>query len=143
MHATPSPQTHITERRPIPCALYSATEGLHEEGTILNLGLTHCHVESAASLVPGMTLALFVILPGTSHAVVMEEALVTWVRGGECGLRLYGLRPEDAMNLETYLRKIAARHTFSPSPGYALAGSSHPREICCASPSTSYVRSHH
>lgn len=73
---------------------------------------------------PGMTLALVVILPGTSHAVVMEETLVPWVRGGERGLRLDWLKPEDAVNLETYLHKTAAMQPVSASPGYALAGES-------------------
>ena len=116
MHTTTVFRTNITERRPIPCALYSAAEGLHDEGTLLNLSLTHGHGESAAAVVPGMTLALFATLPGTSRAVVIEDALVTWVRDGECGLRLDDLRPEDSESLETYLRKAAATRPMSPAP---------------------------
>jgi len=77
MHPATRSRRTASERLPIPCALYSATEGLHDEGTILNLSLTHGHVESGARVVPGMTLVLFVILPGTSRAVVIGEALVT------------------------------------------------------------------
>lgn len=110
-----------TERFPIPCALYSAAEGLHDEGTILNLSLTHAHVESLAAVLPGMTLALFVILPGALRAVVIENALVTWVRGGECGLRLDGWRPEDAVSFETYLCRRAHTRPVGTSPSYVFA----------------------
>ena len=110
----------VAERVAIPCALYSAVEGLHDEGTILNLSLTHGHVESPATVVPGMTLALFVILPGMSRAVVIEDALVTWVRGEECGLRLDGLRPEDEASLERYLRKTTPARPVRTSVSCAL-----------------------
>ena len=120
MHTTTALRTTVPDRRPIPCALYSAAEGLHDEGTLLNLSLTHGHVESAAVVVPGMTLAIFAMLPGTSRAVVIEDALVTWVRGGECGLRLDGLTPEDADSLETYLRTTAATRPVSPAHRVAL-----------------------
>lgn len=121
MHITRGSRQTPADRFPIPCALYLAAEGLHEEGTILNLSLTHGHLESAAAVVPGMTLALFIVLPGISHAVVIEEALVTWVRGGECGLRFDGVRPEDMVSLDTYLRKSAATPRQGISPSYALA----------------------
>lgn len=120
MHTTTAFRTTVPDRRPIPCALYSAAEGLHGEGTLLNLSLTHGHVESAAAVVPGMTLAIFAILPGASRAVVIEDALVTWVRDGECGFRLDGLRPEDADSLETYLGKTAATRPVSPAHRVAL-----------------------
>lgn len=121
MHITKWSRQTPAERFPIPCALYSAADGLHEEGTILNLSLTHGHLESAAAVVPGMTLALFIVLPGISHAVVIEEALVTWVRGAECALRFDGVRPEDVVSLSTYLRKAAATPRQGISPSYALA----------------------
>lgn len=121
MHITTCSRTTGADRFPIPCTLYSAAEGLHDEGTILNLSLTHGHVESPAAVVPGMTLALFVILPGTSRAVVIEDALVNRVRGEECGLQLDGLRTEDAVSLETYLHKSATTQPVSAFPGYALA----------------------
>lgn len=121
MHTTAPSRNTLSERPPIPCALYSAAEGLHDEGKILNLSLTEGHVESAAAVVPGMTLALFVILPGASRAMVIEDAFVTWVRGGECGLRLDGLRPEDAESLEIYLRKSAHTRLVRTSPSYAYA----------------------
>lgn len=125
MHTTTALRTTVPERRPIPCALYSAAEGLHDEGALLNLSLTHGHVESAAAVVPGMTLAIFAILPGASRAVVIEDALVTWVRDGECGLRLDGLRPEDADSLATYLRKTAATRPVGPAPRVALVDALH------------------
>lgn len=119
-HRRPSqhPEAH---RVPIPCALYSSVEGIHEEGMLLGLSLTHGHVETSAAVVPGMTLALFVILPGTSRAVVVEEALVTWVRDGECGLRLEGLRPEDTVILTHFLRQTTPTPAASTVPRYALA----------------------
>lgn len=119
-HRRPS-QHPVARRVPIPCALYSSVEGLHDEGTLLGLSLTHGHVETSAAVVPGMTLALFVILPGASRAVVIEEALVTWVRDGECGLRLEGLRPEDTVILTHFLRQTSPTTAASTAPRYALA----------------------
>jgi len=63
----------------------------------------HCHVESQADVTPGMTLSVFVILPDTRRVLVLEEALVTWVRAAEFGLRLNALRRDDAAQLETHL----------------------------------------
>lgn len=119
-HRRPS-QHPVALRVPIPCALYSSVEGIHDEGTLLGLSLTHGHVETSAAVVPGMTLALFVILPGASRAVVIEEALVTWVRDGECGLRLEGLRPEDTVILTHFLRQPTPMPAVSTAPRYALA----------------------
>lgn len=119
-HRRPS-QHPVAHRIPIPCALYSSVEGIHDEGMLLGLSLTHGHVETSAAVVPGMTLALFVILPGTSRAVVIEEALVTWVRDGECGLRLEGLRPEDTVILTHFLRQPTPTPAASTVPRYALA----------------------
>jgi len=78
-------------------------DNLYEVGRIVGLSMRHCHVESQADVTPGMTLSLFVILPETRRALVLDEALVTWVRTAEFGLRLNVLRCEDAVHLELYL----------------------------------------
>ena len=88
----------------VPCVLHS------EAGKIVGLSMHHCHVESQADVTPGMALSVFVILPDTRRVLVLEEALVTWVRAEEFGLRLNALRSDDAAQLETHLasQKVAA-----------------------------------
>ncbi len=102
MHTATLP-IQTTARAPVPCALYSAQDDLHDVGAILGLSMHHCHVESQAEVAPGMMLALFVILPGAGRAIVIDQALVTWVRGAEFGLRFDAVRPEDAACVEWYL----------------------------------------
>ena len=87
----------------VPCVLHSAQDNLYEAGKIVGLSMHHCHVESQADVTPGMALSVFVILPDTRRVLVLEEALVTWVRTEEFGLRLNALRSDDAAQLETHL----------------------------------------
>ncbi len=94
----------------VPCVLHSAQDNLYEAGKIVGLSMHHCHVESQADVTPGMAISVFVILPDTRRVLVLEEALVTWVRTEEFGLRLNALRSDDAAQLETHLasQKVAA-----------------------------------
>ena len=70
---------------------------------VWNLSLGHCHVESTIEVCPGMTLSLFLVLPGMPQAIVVEEALVTWAREGECGIQFQRMQPSDASHLQQFL----------------------------------------
>ncbi|HNP83192.1 MAG TPA: hypothetical protein PKN47_17150 [Nitrospira sp.] len=93
----------VFEDAPLSCVFHSAQDNLYDVGKIVGLSMHHCHVESQAEVTPGMTLSLFVVLPTKRRALVLDEALVTWVRTEEFGVRLKTIPGEDAAYLESYL----------------------------------------
>ncbi len=60
----------------------------HVAGTVWGLSENHLHIECPAKVSPGMTLSLSLVVPGTDQAIRFDEALVTWARGSEFGVRL-------------------------------------------------------
>jgi hypothetical protein len=71
----------------IPCMIRVPHQDWHVAGTVWGLSQHHLHLECPAKVSPGMTLALSLVVPGTDQAIRVDEALVTWTRGSEFGVR--------------------------------------------------------
>ena len=87
----------VFEDAPLSCVFHSAQDNLYDVGKIVGLSMHHCHVESQADVTLGM------VLPTKRRALVLDEAMVTWVRTEEFGVRLKTIPGEDAAYLESYL----------------------------------------
>jgi len=72
---------------------------------MLNPSLHHGHVESPTSVMPRRTRAPFRITPGSRGATVIDQALVTWVRGSESALRLDGVRADAVFCLKSAITR--------------------------------------
>ena len=59
--------------------------------------------ESSAQICPGMIVCLYLILPSGPQDIVVERALVTWARWGECGIQIEHLQPTEAYHLRQFL----------------------------------------
>lgn len=62
------------------------------------------HLEGPVKVSQGMALALFLILPGTQQqAILIDEALVRWVRGYEFRAQIKKIQSPDAECLHRFL----------------------------------------
>ena len=52
---------------------------------------------------PGRIVCLYLILPSGPQDIVVERALVTWARWGECGIQIEHLQPTEAYHLRQFL----------------------------------------
>jgi hypothetical protein len=72
----------------IPCMISVPHQDWHVAGTVWGLSEHHLHIECPAKVSPGMTLSLSLVVPGTDQAIRVDQALVTWTRDCEFGVRL-------------------------------------------------------
>ena len=90
-------------RASLQCVLYFPQEERQGPGRIVNLSMRGCHIESSAQICPGMIVCLYLILPSGPQDIVVERALVTWARWGECGIQIEHLQPTEAYHLRQIL----------------------------------------
>ncbi len=72
---------------------------MSEAGTVTNLSLGGCKVDSEASIYIGMYLALQICLPGQETTLQVDQAVVRWAREEEFGLEFTSMRPEEKERL--------------------------------------------
>jgi hypothetical protein len=101
----PSSRLHIpaAHRLPVQCVLYMPHEKRQGPGTIMNLSMDRCHMETRMEVCPGMIVALYLLLPNAPQDIAIERAMVTWARRGECGIQMQCLQPAEANQLQDYL----------------------------------------
>jgi PilZ domain len=104
-----SPKTfHVREFRrfPVNCLLYFSSDEVYGKGTVWNVSLGGWRADSEVAVAIGTTLTLFIMLPDTRQAVLVDEAVVCWRRGYDFGLAIRKITPNDA----TRLRDFVAEH---------------------------------
>lgn len=75
----------------------------HVAATVWGCSTQHFHIECPVPASPGMTVSLFFIYPGADEAFHLDEALITWARGHEFGLRLVNAQAGETVRLEQYV----------------------------------------
>ena len=85
---------------------------MSEAGTVTNLSLGGCKVDSEASIYIGMYLALQICLPGQETTLQVDQAVVRWAREEEFGLEFIAMRPEEEERLRRFVSALekAPRH---------------------------------
>ena len=81
---------------------------LEGDGTVLNLSLGGCRVESAASVQVGLVLELRIYAPGLDCPLVIDEAAVRWVRGPTFGLAFIRLGETEDERLRQVVNSLGA-----------------------------------
>ncbi len=81
---------------------------MSEAGTVTNLSLGGCKVESEASIYIGMYLALQICLPGQETTLQVDQAVVRWARKEEFGLEFISMRPEEEERLRDVVGSLRA-----------------------------------
>ncbi len=77
-------------------------------GTVSNLAVGGCKVESEASVYIGMYLALQICLPGQEASLKVDQAAVRWARKEEFGLEFISMRPEEEDRLRDVVGILSA-----------------------------------
>ncbi len=75
-------------------------------GTVSNLAVGGCKVESEASLYIGMYLALEICPLGEEATLKVDQAAVRWAREEEFGLEFINMRPEEEERLRHFVSTI-------------------------------------
>ncbi len=73
------------------------------EGTVINLSVAGCGVESAKSVPKGIRLSLQIKVPDSDSPIEVEQAEVRWSLGRRFGLQFRSVTPE---NLERLCRLV-------------------------------------
>jgi hypothetical protein len=96
-------QVPSSHRVPVQCVLYMPHNKHQSPGTIVNLSMDRCHMETRMEVCPGMIVGLYLLLPNAPQDIAIERAMVTWARRGECGIQMQCLQPAEANQLRDYL----------------------------------------
>ena len=81
----------------------TAIEG---RGTLLDLSLGGCRVEAPLSVQPSILLELRIYVPDLDWPLMVDGAVVQWVKGNTFGLRFLRLRPTEADRLAEVISRL-------------------------------------
>ena len=88
-------------------------EGVTSEGIIEDLSLSGSYINGNAPVSVGMALALQIFVPGDPDPLLIERAIVKWVKGSEFGVEFDAPQPKVAeriiMTISTLLRRTNRR----------------------------------
>jgi hypothetical protein len=76
----------VYRRFPVQCLLYFSGDALYGTGSLWNISLNGCRVDSDVKVPVGITLTLVVMLPDEKAGLRVDQAIVCWSRGHEFGL---------------------------------------------------------
>jgi hypothetical protein len=95
----------------VTCRLFFFGEDDFEgEAQLLDLSSTGCMAKSMEPLQVGRKLKLSLFLPDEhTWPVRVEEALVRWVRGCECGMEFIAIRPPHLHRIQQLIMKKKRR----------------------------------
>ncbi|TLY13471.1 MAG: PilZ domain-containing protein [Nitrospirae bacterium] len=87
---------------------FSGSTILEGGGTVLDLSLGGCRVESPASVQVGLVVDLRIYVPGLDWPLLIDEAAVRWVRGSTFGLAFLRLGQTEDERLRQVLKGAGA-----------------------------------
>lgn len=85
------------------------------EGSVLDLSLRGCCVESETSVHPGSTLTIRVHVLSDEPPVTIDEAVVRWTREGRFGIEFLSLVPEEWTRLQHTVTQLEL-HPYQKKP---------------------------
>ncbi len=95
-------------RAPFQCQISFSRQEMSEAGTVSNLAVGGCKVESKASVYIGMYLTLQIHLPGHDSPLKLDQAVVRWAKEHEFGLEFTSMRPEEEERLRDVVSLLEA-----------------------------------
>jgi len=93
-------------RLPFQCQISFSRHETVEVGTVSNLAVGGCKVESKASVYIGMYLTLQIHLPGHDSPLKLDQAVVRWAKEQEFGLEFISMRPEEEEHLHRFVSTL-------------------------------------
>jgi len=101
---------HYVRRRfryEIRCPIRYCINGEIREGMVVDMTREGWRLKGQEALVPGMVLSLDVTLPGAASSLPIARAVVRWVEGKECGVKLERMDPEPAAQLSQFFSTLS------------------------------------
>ncbi|MFO0707742.1 MAG: PilZ domain-containing protein [Nitrospira sp.] len=83
-----------------------AGELLAGRGTVTNLSLGGCSIESTMPIPPRSTVGLKIALPDSPWPLEVERAVVRWVRGNRFGLEFDSLSESETTRLQQLIQDL-------------------------------------
>ncbi|MGQ0810743.1 MAG: PilZ domain-containing protein [Nitrospiraceae bacterium] len=87
---------------------FTSTNVVGGEGSIVDLSIRGCRVESQAAVPTGTTLELRIHVTDHDPPIGVDQAVVRWARGLEFGLEFVHLIPDDWAKLQHVVNDIEA-----------------------------------
>ncbi|RQW76852.1 MAG: hypothetical protein EHM14_15700 [Methanothrix sp.] len=85
---------------------FSTASKLEGTGTMLDLSLGGCRIESPVTVEPGVSLELRIYAPDIEWPLMIEAASVQWVSGQIFGLAFFQIRDTEHQRLEQVIRDL-------------------------------------
>ena len=117
---TPSHQP-ISALPPWPIVFFG--ERIKGSGTILDLSIEGCIIQSTFPLRPGTHLTAQIMLSQSTDHIFINEATVSWVKTGTCQLRFTDISEESRGKIQTILSKTQTGIGDSALPYCTRCGS--------------------
>jgi len=80
---------------------------LDGNGTILDLSLGGCRIEAPCAMEPHLLVELRIHIPDLDWPLMVDGAVVQWVKGHTFGLRFLRLRPKESDRLARVIAELA------------------------------------
>jgi hypothetical protein len=87
------------------------------EGIIKDLSLSGSYMTGNASVSVGMVLALQMFVPGVPEPLLLDRAIVQWVKGAEFGVDFGALPPKLAHRITQVISTLVKTHHGSSRKG--------------------------
>ena len=101
---------HYVRRRyryNICCPIRYCINGQIREGMVVDMTREGWRLKGEEALAPGMILSLCVTLPGAASSLPIARAVVRWVQGRECGVKLERMEPGPAAQLSQFFSTLS------------------------------------
>lgn len=92
-------------------------DGIAGEGIIKDLSLNGSYITGNEPVSVGMSLNLQVFVPGDSEPLLIDHAVVKWVKGSEFGVDFDISRPKETKQLTKVIASLVKAHHGSPRNG--------------------------
>jgi PilZ domain len=98
-------------RRPFVCGVTLSCDGLVGQGTLLNLSVPGCLVETGLKLKVGQFIQIRLTLTPAQGSLWIALAAVRWVQGSKAGVEFIRMSQEDQARLRAYVGFAEKRRT--------------------------------
>lgn len=101
---------HYVRRRyryEIRCPIRYCLNGQIREGIVVDMTREGWRLKGQDALAPGMILSFDVTLPGAASSLPIACAVVRWVEGRECGVKLERMELEPAARLSQFFSTLS------------------------------------
>ena len=89
------------------CPIRYCINGRVKESLVVDMTREGWRLKGQEALAPGMVLSLDVTLPGATSSLPIARAVVRWVEGRECGVKLERMEPEPAAQLSQFFSTLS------------------------------------